>query len=69
MPSASFTLRPNGEGGEERRIIMFAESGMARARASVTERKQRQPVMTRLTAFGPLPFLSGSTSKECAGLR
>src|SRR5262249_15831019 len=24
----------------------------------------RQPVMTRLTAFGPLPFLSGSTSKE-----
>src|SRR6267154_2018853 len=22
MPSASFTLRPNGEGGEERRIIM-----------------------------------------------
>src|SRR5512133_3348451 len=23
-----------------------------------------QPVMTRLTAFGPLPFLSGSTSKE-----
>src|SRR5262249_16044394 len=23
-----------------------------------------QPVMTRLTTFGPLPFLSGSTSKE-----
>src|ERR1700687_5464012 len=24
---------------------------------------RRQPVTTRLTAFGPLPFLSGSTSK------
>src|SRR6185369_12760072 len=26
-------------------------------------RRRCQPVMTRLTAFGPLPFLSGSTSK------
>src|ERR1041385_4037197 len=51
MPSASFTLRPNGEGGEERRIIMgnarMPEEGLdrgarrfGRAGNSAGDRKQ-----------------------------
>src|ERR1043166_4589234 len=42
MPSASFTLRPNGDGGEERRIIMWVESGSA-ARERADQFAKRRP--------------------------
>src|SRR5262245_65432311 len=64
-------LRTKGEAGELRSVNM---EGVAidnrRSRGGGLHRERsadglaRQPVMTRLTAFGPLPFLSGSTSKR-----
>src|SRR6185295_6705407 len=60
MPSASFTLRPNGEGGEERRIIMrnFSrlreERSMARQRAASFALTMRIAGETRIDAPGGL---------------
>ena len=38
--------------------------GQGKDRTAIRGQRRSQPVITRLTAFGPLPFLSGSTSKE-----
>src|SRR5262249_38809559 len=64
-------LRTKGEAGELRSVNMEGvaiDDRRSRGGGLQCERSAdglaRQPVMTRLTAFGPLPFLSGSTSKE-----
>src|SRR6185295_16068472 len=58
MPSASFTLRPNGEGGEERRIIMrnfqIAGGAMARQRAASFALTMRIAGETRIEESGGL---------------
>src|SRR5262249_17532080 len=59
--------RQHGRHGDEGMAIDDRPSrgdGLQREQSAAAGGLARQPVMTRVTAFGPLPFLSGSTSKQ-----